>query len=94
MEVGRPLHLIVRGGHGLLGTLAAAFAGLTVLESESFMRTMKRRRAVAVGVAGLAWRVNPTPHGASLDALFAANVEAMRIYLERQMQSRAQPLGL
>lgn len=83
--VGRPLHLVVRGGFDLLGRLVPAFAGLTVLETESFMRTMKRRRAVPEGNARLGWRAAPTKPGAPLDALHAANTEEVRAWLRSLM---------
>jgi hypothetical protein len=81
-EVGRPLHLIVRGGFDLLGTLATRFAGITVLETDSFMRTMKRRRAVLTNNGQLNWGASPTKAGAPLDALYAANVEVMKKFVE------------
>lgn len=85
-EVGRPLHLVVRGGFSLLGTLISAFAGLTVLETESFMRTMKRRRGLPMGTARLDWLATPTERGAPLDVLYADNAAAMQVWLETQMQ--------
>ncbi|WP_426437226.1 hypothetical protein [Bradyrhizobium genosp. P] len=43
---GRPLYLLVRGGSDLLPELSAAFAGVTFLETTSFLKTMMRYHAV------------------------------------------------
>jgi hypothetical protein len=74
---GRPLHLIMRGGVEVLPALAAAFAGVTILDTSTFMKTMMRRRAVAAKHAGLSWSRAPTEIGAPLDDLFADNLAAV-----------------
>jgi hypothetical protein len=74
-EVGRPLHLVVRGGLEVLSTLAAAFAGTTVLDTSIFMKTMKRQRAYAKTNAALGWMRSPTERGAPIDGLFADNCQ-------------------
>ena len=43
--IGRPLHLVLRGGLLVLPILARAFADITVLDTSIFMKTMKRQRA-------------------------------------------------
>ncbi|MDR4308496.1 hypothetical protein IHQ68_17900 [Chelatococcus sambhunathii] len=72
--VGRPLHLVVRGGVEVLPTLASAFAGLTSLDTSIFMKTMMRRRAVPAGNARIAWQRALTPEGTPVDGLFADNL--------------------
>lgn len=72
--VGRPLHLVARGGVEVLPVLGPAFAGITFLETSIFMKTMMRRRAVPAGNARLAWRPTPTPDGAPVDDLLADNL--------------------
>lgn len=74
-EVGRPLHLVVRGGLEVLSTLAGAFAGTTVLDTSIFMKTMKRQRAFAKTNAALGWMRSPTERGAPIDGLFADNCQ-------------------
>lgn len=71
--VGRPLHLVVRGGVQVLPALIKAFTDLTILETSVFMKTMMRQRAVPAGNSRIAWRPSPTAIGAPLDALFAEN---------------------
>jgi hypothetical protein len=83
-EAGRPLHLIVRGGIDELPKLATAFNKVTVLETWSFMKTVKRRRAVPCSDGGLHWRSAPSPLGASLDNLFGTNRIAVRRWIESQ----------
>jgi hypothetical protein len=73
-RVGRPLHLVVRGGTDVLPVLARAFAGVTVLETTSFMKTMNRQR---VSSDGRTAKAAPTPEGAPLDDLFLANTAAI-----------------
>jgi hypothetical protein len=81
-DVGRPLQFIVRGGADMLGSFAGAFMGITVLETDSFMKTMKRRRAVLSDNARLSWQASPTEPGAPLDDLLAANMGTMQVYME------------
>lgn len=84
-DVGRPLHLIVRGGLDLLAHLAGWFARVTVLETDSFMRTMMRRRATFGENGQLGWKTSPTEPGAPLDEMYRANVEAVRRSIENAM---------
>jgi hypothetical protein len=81
-DVGRPLHLVVRGGLDLVGRFAEVFAGVTVLETDSFMWTMKRQRAVPRGNAGIRPQPSPTDRGAPLDDLLASNIMVNRAYIE------------
>jgi hypothetical protein len=46
VSVGRPLHLVMRGGNTVLPKLAAAFADVTMLDTNIFMKTKSRQRAV------------------------------------------------
>ena len=82
-QAGRPLNLIVRGGIDELPQLTTAFAQVTVLETWSFMKTMKRQHAVACADGSLRWRPAPSPLGAPLDSLFATNRTAVRRWIER-----------
>lgn len=80
--VGRPLALIVRGGADVLPILATAYACMTVLDTNVFMKTMMRQRAVPAGAGvSLAWRASPMPPGAPLDALLADNLAAVETWL-------------
>jgi hypothetical protein len=81
-DVGRPLHLVVRGGVDLLRLFTAAFRDVTFLESDSFMKTVKRRRAVLADNGRITWNAAPTEPGASLDELLTANMATMQTYLE------------
>jgi hypothetical protein len=71
--VDRPLHLVVRGGTKVLSILAAAFAGLTVLDTSAFLKTMKRQRAIRNGNGAVDWKSCPTDATQMLDNLFAEN---------------------
>jgi hypothetical protein len=77
-SVGRPLHLVMRGGIEVLPLLAPAFAGITSLDTSIFMKTMMRRRAVPSGNARLAWERSLTPVGAPVDDLLADNLVAVQ----------------
>ena len=79
--VGRPLHLIVRGGLDVLPVLAEAFAQVSVIETSIFMKTMKRRRAVIDETGILKWEPALTPAGAPLDTLLAENYRIVESWL-------------
>ena len=80
--VERPLHLVARGGLSKIGVLADAFDGVTVIETNAFMRAQKRRRGVFVH-GKLSWEIFFTPHGHPIDDLFDANIGAMREYISK-----------
>lgn len=84
-DVGRPLHLVVRGGNDLLMRFTTAFADVTVLETDSFMWAMKRQQAVLRGNASIRRLPAPTEKGAPLDDLLAGNILVNRNRLENLM---------
>ena len=81
-SVGRPLDLVVRGGTDVLPLLASVYAGVTVLETNVFMKTMMRQRA-APGGAGVTpvWQPSPTQLGLPLDELMADNLAVVEAWL-------------
>ena len=79
--VGRPLHLVVRGGTEVLPVLAGSFARVSLLDTSIFIKTMKRQSAYPKGTAALGWRASPTAVGAPLDDLFAHNLVTVQNWL-------------
>lgn len=73
-SVGRPLHLSIRGGMDLLPQLSGAFASLTLIETSSFVKTMKRQRASINAASRIVWSLDATDAGAPLDALLRHNM--------------------
>jgi hypothetical protein len=71
--VERPLHLVVRGGLRVLMRVAAAFSGITVLETSAFMRATHRQRAVPLGPGKVTWQPSPTETNGTIDALLVEN---------------------
>jgi hypothetical protein len=82
--------LIVRGGFGELAALYKAFAGLTVIETNAFMKSQKRRRAI-LREGKLAWERSLTVAGAGIDDLFDANIETMRAHIENEIAGGTEP---
>lgn len=82
--VGRPLHLLVRGGSDLLPELCAAFGGVTFLETTSFLKTMMRYHAVKGGAVG--WWPYPTAAKQLLDDLLETNWEISRDAIAKVMR--------
>jgi hypothetical protein len=80
-EAGRPLHLLVRGGIDLLPRLTPVFNRVTVLETWTFMKTMKRQRALLARNGHMKWQPSPTAMGAPLDTLFTHNRLAVRQWI-------------
>ena len=74
----RPLHLVVRGGRRHLRQLSAAFASVSVLDADPYVKTKYRQRANFVIGAGVEWRQAPTPKGQPLDDLLRHNIEVAR----------------
>jgi hypothetical protein len=87
--VGRPLHLLVRGGSDLLPELCTAFAGVTFLETTAFLKTMMRFRAIQNETVD--WWPYPTAVKQPLDDLFETNWEICRDSISKVMRRHFQP---
>ena len=88
-SVDRPLHLVMRGGTEVVSVLAQAFAGITLLDTSIFMKTMMRQRAYPKNNFTLAWAGYPTKRGAPLDSLFEANCQIVEAWLGDLISSSA-----
>lgn len=72
--VGRPLHLVVRAaGRNILARLVRAFSGTTVLDTTSFMKAVKRQRAVEATNGKIGWETCRTAPDGPVDGLLAHN---------------------
>ncbi|MFN7541668.1 MAG: hypothetical protein ACK5TN_02580 [Acidobacteriota bacterium] len=83
--VNRPLSLILRGGTEVLPILSSAFSEITLLDTSSFIKTMKRKRAVMDGT--LSWTNAPTASGAPVDELFHHNVATVQSFMGDLMRA-------
>ena len=81
-RVGRPLAIVVRGGGRKLDALRQHFAQVSLVETEAFARTIRRRRAYITEAGRLKWAKFTTPIGAPIDDLFAHNVRSVRASYE------------
>lgn len=81
-RVGRPLAIVVRGGGRKLGTLLKHFDQVSLVETEAFARTIKRRKAHLTEAGQVKWTKFATPIGAPIDDLFAHNVSLIRASYE------------
>lgn len=77
-QAGRPLHLILRGGRAHLRALSAAFASVSVIDTDAHMKTKFRQRAQILFGGDVDWRSSPTPKGQPLDDLLHHNIEVAR----------------
>lgn len=77
-RVGHPLSIIVRGGGRRLKALHHHFTRVSLIETEAFARTIRRRRGYLTEAGRLKWATSPTPQGAPIDELFAHNVSVVR----------------
>lgn len=76
-RVPQPLGLVVRGGMRALEPLRAAFAAVTMIDTDAFTKTRCRQEAQFRHDGKLVWRKHPTPLGAPIDALLHQNVAAL-----------------
>ena len=93
-RVGRPLAIVIRGGGRKLEELRQHFAQVTLVETEAFARTIRRRWAYLTEAGRLKWAKFPTPPGAPIDELFAHNVSLVRTSYETRLHTapRSRPL--
>ena len=72
--VGRPLHLVLRGGGpDILTSLVAAFHKTTVLETTSFMKAVHRQRGIRAADGSLKWETSLTAPKEPVDELLMYN---------------------
>ena len=83
-RVNRPLALVIRGGGRRLGVLRCHFDKVSLIETEAFSRTMRRRRAYLTESGRLKWAKFPTLNGAPIDDLLAHNVALVRASYEAE----------
>lgn len=81
-RVGRPLALVIRGGGRKLDVLRRHFSNVTLIDTEAFSRTIRRRRAHLTESGRLKWAKFLTPVGAPIDDLLAHNVALVRSSFE------------
>lgn len=81
-KIGRPLTLVVRGGSRKLYVLRQHFSKVTLLETESFSKALRRQRAYISASGKLKWIKSPTPEGAPVDELLAHNAMIVRSFYE------------
>ncbi len=75
-NLGRDLSLIMIGGSQFLTDATLHFAGLTVIDSIPFMKSMMRRRLVMNGPDKRHWVKHPTSLGTPIDDLLQMNIES------------------
>lgn len=71
--VARPLHLVMRGGSRVFPALAAAFSECTFLETNVFMKTQHRQRAIVLPNGKIKWHRSPTEESQPIDSLLNDN---------------------
>lgn len=81
-RVGRPLAIVVRGGGRKLDALRQHFAQVSLVETDAFSRTLRRRKAQMTEGGRLKWTKFATPTGAPIDDLLAHNVSLVRASYE------------
>lgn len=91
-DLGRPLALVIRGGARKLPILTRHFSRVTLLETESFSKTHRRRQARILDGNKLKWALHPTPKGALLDELFAQNAAVVRQFCELPQKPKERKL--
>lgn len=78
-NAGRPLHLVVRAApRDAHAALATVFSRTTVLETSSFIKTVRRQRGRCVGGGRIEWQQSPTDYKEPLDELLMHNWSAVR----------------
>ncbi|MDB5971113.1 MAG: hypothetical protein JWQ90_3563 [Hydrocarboniphaga sp.] len=82
-NVERNLTLVVRGGVHVLHQLRKHFARVILIDTDSFARTLKRRRATVTATGRLRWVQTQTPRDAPIDDLLMHNIATRREVLSQ-----------
>lgn len=81
-SAGRDLDIIIYGKPDTIPTLRKSFRKVIYIETTSFMKSIKRQRAVRKNNDALAWASAPTKVGEVIDSLFAHNLDERTLYLK------------
>jgi hypothetical protein len=84
----RPMDLVLRGDTGVVTELVGVYRHLVYIDTNAFMKTVNRQKAVRTGNEGLTWKANKTPKDVPLDALLQHNVDEVTL-AGRQMLTRS-----
>jgi hypothetical protein len=84
---GRQLHIIAVGGARHLEQLVKTFEHLTIIDSNPFFKTMKRRRLVNRSNSRPIWTKAHTPLGHPLDSLLQDNISTYRLWLDTRRKN-------
>ena len=77
--VGRPLHLVLRGGGAnVLSSLVEDFDKTTVLETTPYMKAIKRRRGILTDDGKIKWETALTARNMPVDELLTQNWTLVR----------------
>ena len=79
---GRELDIIVYGKSDVIPILQQTFRKVIYIETTSFMKSIKRQRAVRNHNGALTWTASPTEVGEVIDPLFAHNISERKLYLK------------
>lgn len=81
-NVGHKLHLTVRAAPvDILRRLNTVYAGVTYLDTNTFMKTVKRQRAIRCSGDEVDWIAHPTTKNEGLDNLLQENWRVVRNHL-------------
>ena len=79
LNAGHELHLTVRAAPmEILGSLARVFAGVTVLDTNAFMKAVKRQQALLGSDGKVRWSPRPTAPDEAVDELLEQNWGVVR----------------
>lgn len=84
-EVGRPLHLVVRGGKPALPELVSAFDKVTFIDTNAFTKTTRARQRAYFAGKRLRWRRSLTAKEEPLDQLLSHNWRAVTKDIENKL---------
>ncbi len=82
-QAGKPLRMLIVGGLPAIPVLAPAYAKLTFIDTTALMKAKYRQRLVIGDEGNVLGVTDPTEQGAPVDSLLEHNIETMRAYVER-----------
>ena len=93
-DIGRDLHLIVRAAPPeVLPKLAEAFAAVTFLDTNAFMKSVHRQRGTLGADGKVTWCKSPTRRNEPVDELLEHNWAVVRKSVATALQSRTRNGG-
>lgn len=90
-RLGRDIHPVIVGGAQYIGLISRHFHNITLVDSQPFMKTIKRHAFFMDSNGKLRLTNHPAARGEALEALLLANIKVYQEWVQAQVEAKLGP---